>query len=217
MPDQLTLVIGNKNYSSWSLRAWLALKQTGIPFQEIVIPLYQADSKARILAHSPSGKVPVLIDGNVRVWESLSICEYVAERFPEARLWPADREPRSHARSISAEMHAGFTAMRQSITVSIRAKRPQSWFPEPVRRDIVRATDILGDCRKRYADRGPYLFGDFSIADAMFAPVLYRFRTYAVAVPEPVAAYMAAVLRMPALLEWEKGAHQEVETIPQFD
>src|SRR3954466_11365804 len=194
MTMPLTLVIGNKNYSSWSIEPWLALKASDIGFEEVSIPLYTGEAdKQRILKFSRSGKVPVLVDGDVTVWDSLAIIEYVAERFPEAKLWPEDRAGRAHARSISAEMHSGFAALRNECGMNLHRPVGAKPLSENALADIARIQQIWSDCRARYGKTGPYLFGPFSAADAMYAPVVHRFRTYAVDVASPVRDYMATM------------------------
>ena len=215
--SELTLVIGNKNYSSWSLRPWLVLKQFGIPFTEIRIPLYGSDAKANILRHSPSGKVPVLHDGDITVWDSLAICEYLAERFPQQQLWPAQPAARALARAICAEMHSGFADMRQHMTMNIRGHFPGKGMTPEVAQDIERIQSIWRDCLARFGASGPYLFGAFSIADAFFAPVVLRFVTYTPVLEKPTRAYMAALLELPALQEWIAAAKAETESIPAFE
>ena len=208
----LTLVIGNKNYSSWSLRPWIAMKAAGIPFKEVVIPLYLSGSKAEILRHSPAGKVPILIDGDQPVWESLSILEHLAERFPDAKLWPSDARARSHARSVATEMHAGFVALRNHCTMNLwlpPKPRPETHTPE-VMENLSRIETIWGDCVKRYG--GPFLFGKiFGAADAMYAPVVSRFLTYDVDVMAQTRAYMDAVTALPAWREWYDAAMAETK------
>ncbi len=210
---KLTLVIGNKNYSSWSLRPWLALVHTGEAFEEVVIPLYQEHSKREILKHSPSGKVPVLLHGERAIWESLAICEYLAETFPAASLWPEDAAARAHARTVASEMHAGFLVLRQTMPMNIRARRPQSWFPPDVRHDIERLTAIWDECRRTYGQRGPFLFGAFSNADAMFAPVVTRFQTYGVKVSGAAGEYMSTMLALPSMKRWTEQAIAETARI----
>ena len=213
----LTLVIGNKNYSSWSLRPWLLLRQAGIPFSEVRIPLYTPESKVLILAYSPAGKVPVLLDDTLRVWDSLAICEYVAERFPQASLWPQDVAARAQARSISAEMHSGFSALRTHMSMNCRKSMPGRGRMPETERDIARIVGIWETCRNLFAGAGPFLFGHFTVADAMYAPMVLRFVTYAVELP-PVAARYAETLRaLPAMQEWLAAALSETETIPQFE
>jgi glutathione S-transferase len=213
----LTLVIGNKNYSSWSLRPWLVLKQAGIPFTEIRIPLYVGDWRERVAQHSPSGKVPVLEHGAIKVWDSLAICEYLAERFPEKQLWPADTTARAEARSVSAEMHSGFQALRQNMFMNIRRRMPTRGRTPEVAADIGRITDMWNDCRRRYAAGGPFLFGRFSIADAMYAPVALRFQTYAMELSGAAREYARTLLALPALREWVVAAQAEPESIPHYE
>ncbi len=205
------LVIGNKNYSSWSLRPWLVLKQAHIDFQEIRIPLHQETTDSDIRRYSPSGRVPVLRDGDLTVCESLAICEYVAERFPHARLWPQDVRTRAVARSISHEMHAGFQALRKNMPMDCRTRFPGKGMAPGVQEDINRITDIWKGCRERYGKGGAMLFGHFTIADAMFAPVVTRFMTYEVKVDPISKAYMDAVLALPVMQEWIKAACEETE------
>ena len=187
------LVIGNRNYSSWSLRAWLTLKRTGVEFEEIVIPLMRPESRDAILAHSPSGNVPLLRHGNDRVWDSLAIAEYLAERYPAAGLWPADAGPRAIARSVSAEMHAGFMSLRRALPMNLRAHLAGRRWAEDVEADIARIQEIWSTCRQRYGEGGPFLFGTFTIADAFYAPVVGRFHTYDVPLTEPCQAYADAI------------------------
>jgi len=203
------LVVGNKNYSSWSLRPWLAMKVLGIPFQEVRIPLYGEGSKAKILAYSPAGKVPCLVDGNLRVWDSLAIMEYLAERHPG--VWPADAALRARARSISAEMHSGFPNLRNHMSMNIRRRHPGKGRTPEVLAEILRIVEIWSECRK------PFLFGAFCAADAMYAPVVLRFRTYEMELPPVCRAYADAVLALPALLEWIRDAERETESLPQFE
>ncbi len=215
--DALTLIIGNKNYSSWSLRPWLVLKQAGIPFREIRIPLYIPESKAEILKYSPSGKVPALIDGDVAVWESLAICEYFADRFPEKRLWPADIKARALARAVSTEMHAGFGALRQHMSMNCRKHLPGKGRTPEVLKDIERIRTIWNDCRARFGKHGVFLFGHFTVADAMYAPVALRFMTYAVELDSVCSAYANAITSLPAVQQWLGDAEAEIETIPAFE
>ena len=211
----LTLVVGNKNYSSWSLRPWLAMRQAGIPFDEVRIALYQPGSKARLLQYSPAGKVPVLIDGPVTVWDSLAILEYLADKFPQCRLWPEDRAARAHARTISAEMHAGFARLREHMSMNLRRSLPGRGRTPEVDAEIGRITRMWLDCLGRYG--GPFLFGAFGAADAMYAPVAGRFTTYGVALPPPCQRYVGALLALPALQEWYAAARAEAEVLPQFE
>ena len=176
--NRYRLVIGNKNWSSWSLRPWLAMRRLGLPFEEINVRLRQADSKAAILKYSPSGLVPLLLDGDLAIWDSLAILEYLAEQHPDKHLWPADRQARALARSVSAEMHSGFAPLRQACSMEILADNPLEPVPETVETDIRRIIALWRECRSRFGAGGPFLFGEFSAADAMYAPVASRFRTY---------------------------------------
>ena len=214
----LTLVVGNKNYSSWSMRPWVALKGAGIAFDEVSIPLYTGPAdKARILAVTPSGKVPALVDGDVTVWDSLAIIEYAAEKFPDAKLWPVDSAARAHARSVCAEMHSSFQALRNECGMNLHRPVGPKPLSDAAKADIARIQAIWTDCRARYSDLGPYLFGAFGAADAMYAPVIHRFKTYAVAVDEPVADYMVVMAAEPAFAEWTRLGLAETLLIPQFE
>jgi glutathione S-transferase len=214
----LTLVIGNKNYSSWSMRPWLALRAAGIAFDEVFVPLYTGDlGKQRILSFSRSGKVPVLVDGDVTVWDSLAIIEYAAERFPDAQLWPRDRASRAHARSISAEMHSGFAALRNECGMNLHRPVGAIDLSANARADIARIEQIWIECRERYGKSGPYLFGSFGGADAMFAPVVHRFRTYAIEVGPQARDYMAAMMALPAFAEWTRAGLAETILIEKFE
>ncbi len=215
--SDLTLIVGNKNYSSWSLRAWLALKYTGAPFQEIRLPLGTPEFRATLARYSPAGKVPALVHGAVRVWDSLAICEYLAEAFPAAKLWPADTGARALARAICAEMHAGFPALRQNMPMNLRRAIPGRALAADTGADIARVSAIWNDCRRRYGAAGPLLFGRFTIADAMYAPVALRFVTYRVPLDPVAQAYVDAVCALPATQEWIAAARAEAETLPQFE
>lgn len=217
--DNLVLVIGNKAYSSWSLRPWLALKMTGAPFREVVIPLYQPETKEAILRHSPGGKVPALHDDEITVWESVAILEYLAERFPDARLWPTEPDARAAARAASAEMHAGFTALRSNMPMNVRRLLPGRGRAPGVADDITRITAVWRDCRCRFGEGGPFLFGHFTNADAMFAPVATRFRTYGVEseLDDLSRAYAATLLSLPAMQEWYADAGEEPWSLAQYD
>jgi glutathione S-transferase len=215
----LTLVIGNMNYSSWSMRPWLALKAAGVPFEEIKVPLYTdvpAD-KQRILHYSPAGKVPILVDGAVTVWDSLAIIEYLAEKFPEKGFWPKDPVGRAHARSISAEMHSGFMALRNECSMNIRRKVHVKALSSDAKANAARVQDIWSACRRIYGQGGPYLFGTFSGADAMYAPVVHRFRTYSVEVAGAAADYMKAMQAHPSFQEWNAAALSETWVIEKFE
>jgi len=217
--SKLTLVIGNKNYSSWSLRPWLALRMAGLDFDEVRVPLYAPGSHDAILRHSPAGKVPVLRDGDVTVWDSLAICEYVAELAPQAGLWPGDRAQRAHARSISAEMHAGFAALRSAMPMNLRIERARLAAPPSaaVQADVARITAIFEECRARYGAAGDFLFGRFTIADAMFAPVAMRFRSYSVTLPPRAQAYADALSALAPMREWVVAGVAEAERFQDYE
>lgn len=214
----LKLAIGNKNYSSWSLRPWLAMKGAGIAFEEIAIPLYTGpEDKQRILDISPAGKVPALIDGDLIVWDSLAIIEYLAERFPEAGLWPQQPSARAHARSVCAEMHSGFMPLRNECGMNIhRPVRPKA-LSEDATQNVARIVEIWTDCRSRYGAAGPFLFGAFGAADAMYAPVVHRFRTYAIDVAGPARAYMDTMWTFAPFADWTRAALAETLVIPRFE
>ena len=214
---ELTLVIGNKNYSSWSLRPWLLLKQAGIPFREVYIPTHTPQSRAAILEHSPAGRVPVLHDGNTTVWESLAICEYLAEQFPDKQLWPADRTARAVARAVATEMHAGFGALRTHMIMNCRRSFPGQGRTPEVMADIERLRGLWNDCRKRFGSGGDFLFGRFSIADAMYAPVATRFKTYDIELDKVSATYRDAILALPAMQQWYTDAAAEREIIEEYE
>jgi len=212
----MKLVIGNKNYSSWSMRPWLALRASDIPFEEVFIPLYTGPAdKQRILDFSHAGKVPVLVDGDVRVWDSLAIIEYVAERFPEKRLWPEHPAQRAHARAISAEMHSGFAPLRNECGMNLHRPVGAIELSDDARANIARIEEIWAECGKRYG--GPFLFGSFGAADAMFAPVVHRFHTYAVAVRKQTQSYMETMTALPAFAEWTKAGLAETIIIEKFE
>ena len=214
----LKLVIGNKNYSSWSMRPWLALRANDIPFEEIFVPLYtdQAD-KDRLLSFNPAGKVPALIDGDVTVWDSLSIIEYLAEKFPQKALWPEDRAARAHARSISAEMHSGFMALRNECGMNLHRPIRAVALSDDANANVARIQAIWAECHQRYGKAGPFLFGAFSGADAMFAPVVHRFRTYAVPVQGDAQHYVEAMNALPAFQQWTREALAETLLIEKFE
>jgi glutathione S-transferase len=208
----LHLIIGNKNYSSWSLRPWLAIKVAGIPFEETVISLEAHDFKTRVTALSDAGPVPVLIADDVRVWESLAILEYLAEKFPAAGLWPKDAGARAHARAIASEMHAGFLPLRRHLPMNVcRPVKPRA-HDDGTAADVARIDAIWSDCLTKFA--GPFLFGAFGAADAMYAPVVWRFHTYAVEVSATARSYMRAVMALPAWSEWREAARREPWVLP---
>ncbi len=205
-----TLYIGNKNYSSWSLRGWLMAKASGISFEEVLIRLRQPNTKAEVLRHSPSGRVPALVHGEVSVWESLAIGEYLAELFPDAGLWPQDRGARAVARAVSTEMHAGFSALRNHFPMNMRSSFPNRASTPEVQADIDRINAIWHDCRTRFGKEGPFLFGaTFGNADAMYAPVVSRFRTYKVELDAGAQAYCDAVWSYPPMQEWAAASKNE--------
>ena len=205
----LTLVIGNKNYSSWSFRPWIAMKVAGIAFDEVVISLDAPDFKSRVSKISGTGKVPALDDNGIHVWESLAILEYLAEKFPGARLWPADPAARAEARAISSEMHAGFLPLRRACPMNMWRPVKKRELNDETVANVRRIEAMWKDCRKRYGSGGPFLFGPFCAADAMYAPVVARFHTYDVEVDAAARAYMTAMRALPAWREWETAALKE--------
>ena len=207
----LSLAIGNKNYSSWSLRPWLLLRQSGLEFEEVQLFFGSPDFAARVRAFSPAGKVPALRHGAISVWDSLAICEYLNEAFPELRAWPRAPEDRALARAISAEMHSGFTALRGQMPMNVRASGRRVKSTPELEADIARVAAIWRDCRERHAAHGPFLFGEFSIADAIYAPVAFRFASYGVALGPVEAAYSESLRRLPAMIEWAEASAAEVE------
>jgi glutathione S-transferase len=200
--SEIIIYLGSKNVSSWSLRAWLMLLQTGADFDAAFIPLDQPDTRDKIAKISPSGKVPVLKHGDMLIWDSLAIGEYLAETFPHVRLWPEDSKMRAHARSISCEMHSGFQMLRKHLPFDAQGRFANYIIPDAALPDIARIIHIWADCRQRHANRGPLLFGKFTIADAMFAPVVNRFVTYNVAIPEVIQEYVDTVMALPEMRMW---------------
>jgi glutathione S-transferase len=215
----LTLIIGNKNYSSWSFRPWIAMKVAGIAFDEVVISLNAGDFKPRVSKISGTGKVPALDDNGVHVWESLAILEYLAERFPAAQLWPADPAARAHARAISSEMHAGFLPLRRACPMNMWRPVQKRELSDEALGNVRRIRAMWAECRARYCQNmregGPFLFGPFGAADAMYAPVVARFHTYDVEVDAPSRAYMDAVMALPAWREWKQAALKEPWVLPE--
>jgi glutathione S-transferase len=207
----LILVIGNKNYSSWSLRAWLFMKHAGVEFQEILVTLDTADTREQLDRYGPSGRVPVLRQGKLCVWDSLAICEYITE--VSGKGWPKAREARAVARSVSAEMHSGFTTLRSLWPMNARARNRRTAVTAALEADIERIDEIWNDCRVRFGGDGPWLFGEYSVADAMYAPVVLRFNTYGAHISQTARWYMASVLEDAALQEWLQAAKQESWTI----
>ena len=209
----LRLIIGNKNYSSWSLRPWLAMKVAGIAFEETLLPLDAADFKAKLATLGGAGKVPLLIDGEIRVWESLAILEYLADKFPAAGLWPREAAARAHARAVACEMHSGFSSLRNLLPMNIH--RPV--IPRPLdagaAADVARIQSIWTESRDRFGASGPFLYGAFGAADAMYAPVVSRLHTYAVEVGTVARTYMAAMMGLPAWAEWRDAARRETSVL----
>lgn len=215
--SEITLTIGNRNYSSWSLRAWLPLQATGADFSEEVVLLGQDDTATEISRHSPTGLVPVLRHGDLVVWDSLAIAEYLAEIYPVAGLWPEDARVRAIARSVTAEMHSGFTAVRGNMPMNIRASYPGEGRGPGVDDDIARISDIWRMCRHDFGAGGDLLFGHFTIADAFYAPVVSRFRTYGVELDGAARDYMEAVWAFPAMRDWVAKAQAEEWSVDRYD
>ncbi len=210
----LKLVIANKNYSSWSMRPWLAMRTAKIPFEEELIPLDDPGFKLRVGALG-SGKVPVLLDGDISVWESIAILEYLAEKFPTAGLWPAQPAVRAKARAVAAEMHAGFVHLRRQLPMNMRRPMQRRELSAEVKSDVLRIETIWTDCHRYASASGPFLFGEFGAADAMFAPVVSRFHTYGVEVKAAARSYMEAVMALAAWREWYAGALAETAVLPE--
>ena len=217
MTAESHLIIANKAYSSWSMRLWIAMKANGLSFRETVIGLDQPDTEEKIKAFSAAGKVPVLLHGDVTIWDSLAILEYCAETFPGKNWWPSDRVARAVARSISAEMHSGFQNLRTNMTMNVRKSLPGVGRNDLVDKDIARITAIWNECRAKFGAGGPFLFGAFSNADAMYAPVVTRFKTYVVALDPVSQSYADAVLAHPAMREWYISAAGEPWVIAKYE
>lgn len=211
----LKLITADKNYSSWSMRPWILMTQAGIAFEETVIWLREPDTRANIARYSPSGTVPVLIDGDLVVHDSLAICEYLAEKFPEKKLWPRDAAQRARARSISAEMHSSFTSLRGAMPMNIRNRYPGRGMSDEVAADVARLSRMWGECLARSG--GPYLFGSFGIADAMYAPVVFRTQTYGVALTGAALQYRDTMLATPALVKLAELAAAEPHPLASYD
>ena len=205
------LYIGDRNLSSWSLRAWLATVISGAEFEEEIIRLDRPETAARLAELSPSLRVPVLRHGELLVWDSLAICEYLAELFPDAHLWPEEVHRRAHARAVSAEMHASFTALRRELPMKIDLRAPRPQLGEEAEADIARVIASLVHCRNRYRSFGPYLFGTFSIADCMYAPVMTRFTTYGIELPAELETYRSYLYARPAMARWIAAAEAEAK------
>jgi glutathione S-transferase len=212
--DKLHLIIGNKNYSSWSLRPWLAMAMADLDFDETLIPLDTPDTKRQIAEHSGAGRVPILRHGNITIWETLAILEYLAETFPDSNFWPAAKAARATARAVSNEMHAGFTGLRNACPMNLRRQPKPIALSDEIRADIARIEDIWRDCRQAYGKGEKFLFGKFCNADAMFVPVVTRFETYAIPVAKDTKAYMDALLATPAFQKWKAAALKETWILP---
>ncbi len=204
----LTLVIGNRNYSSWSLRAWLYLRESGLEFEEVFISLHVGIWREEVAKYTPAGRVPVLIDDDITVWDSMAIMAYLLDRYPDVVGWPPDPMERALAQSISAEMHSGFLAIREGLPQNIRIRRPAT-VSEVCRAQIGRVQDIWSDCRERFGHRGPWLFGDLGIVDVMFVPVALRFVSYGIPVEGRAAEFVRATLALPSVQEWVRASQDE--------
>jgi glutathione S-transferase len=213
----LKLILANKAYSSWSLRPWILLAQLKIPFEEVVIPMNQPETRANMLKYAPTGKCPSLQDGKIAVWESLATIEYIAEAYPEKPVWPRGKAARAHARSLASEMHAGFTALRQACPTNFR--RPVRAIPlhDEVKADVARIEAAWAQARATFGRGGPFLFGRFSAADAMFAPVVNRFHVYDVPVSSPTRDYMETIMALPVWKAWVADAHAEPWRIEHYE
>ncbi|MBV8106583.1 MAG: glutathione S-transferase family protein [Hyphomicrobiales bacterium] len=213
----LKLIVANKAYSSWSLRPWILLAQFKIPFEEVVIPMDRPETRAAMLNYAPTAKCPSLHDGRIAVWESLAIIEYVAEAYPEKAIWPKGKAARAHARSLSSEMHAGFPALRQACPCNFRRKTGAIPLSDEVRADVSRIEAAFTHARETFGRAGPFLFGRFCAADAMFAPVVNRFHVYDIQVAKPTRAYMEAIMALPAWRAWIAGAEAEPWRIEKYE
>jgi glutathione S-transferase len=216
MSTQYKLFVGTKDWSSWSLRPYLALRHIGVPFDEVVVPLRKETTSPEILKYSPSGRVPVLEieDGGARyiVWDSLAICETLADRHAEAKLWPDDVKTRATARAYAAEMHSGFPDVRQQLTMDFARRLPTPDLRDETKTQVARILAMWSEALQNHAKDGGFLFGRFSIADCMYAPVVSRFETYGIAVPAPVRAYMDRMMALPAMLDWGRASREEVDS-----
>ncbi|HEY1941835.1 MAG TPA: glutathione S-transferase family protein [Roseiarcus sp.] len=214
---RLKLVVANKAYSSWSLRPWILLAHFKIPFEDVTIPLDLPETRAMILEHSPTGKCPVLHDGPIAIWESLAIAEYLAEAFPDKAIWPRDKAARAHARALSSEMHAGYQALRQHCPTNFRRPVRRIDLTDAVKADVTRIEAAWAHARETFGKAGPFLFGDFSAADAMFAPVVNRFHVYDVPVSQGTRDYMDAIMALPAWKAWIADAEAESWRIEKYE
>ena len=216
----LKLIIGNKAYSSWSLRGWLAVKQSGLPFEEIVVPMFNEewDKKTKGDEFAPSGgKVPILWDDKIVIWDSLAIVEWLADKTDQARFWPRDDAARGMARSMAAEMHSSYPNLRQHCSMNVRKRFPAGPIRDDVKAEIIRILELWAEARARHGSSGPYLFGDFGAVDIMFAPVVTRFVTYSIPVPRFAAAYVEAILAHPWMQDWIEAAQQEPWVIEHYE
>jgi glutathione S-transferase len=213
----MQLIIGNKLYSSWSLRPWMLMKALKLPFEDTVVPLYTNETATAIKSYAPSGKVPILVDGDTTVWESLAIIEYLHDRFPDAGVWPSDMKARAHARVISSEMHAGFQPLRQACPMNLGAKLAFKAYADDVSASVARVEDVWADARDRFGAGGAFLFGQFSAADAMYAPVVTRLNSYGWPVTPQSRVYMDAILGHPAFLAWRDQALVEPWYLPHYE
>ena len=217
----LKLVLGNKTYSSWSLRPWLLLRALEIPFDEVVLPLYEPATTKALHGYSPAGKVPILIDGDITVWDSLAIVEYLAERYPDKSIWPREPGARALARSLAAEMHSGFLPLRRAMPMNLARTPKKPKLDAEVRKsvaaDVKRIESAFADARARFGGEGPFLFGPFGAVDAIYAPVVSRFETYAVSVSDATRAYMDAIMALQAWRDWVAGAAAESWRIDRFE
>jgi glutathione S-transferase len=214
---EFVLFHGNKNYSSWSMRAWLALKASGVDFDEVAFHLGEPGVRERIRRHSPTGRVPALRHGDLTIWDSLAIGEYLAERAPDAGLWPASREERAVARSVCAEMHSGFQALRTHMPFNVRRSSPGKGRAPGVQDDIERIAQIWVSCREKQGADGPFLFGRYGLADVFFAPVVTRFQTYAVELDGVSNAYASAILEHADVADWYRAARAEEWVESEYD
>ena len=217
MNARYTLIVGSKNWSSWSLRPWLAMKMAGLAFEEVLIPLRRPETKTDIKRYSPSGKVPTLIiaEGatSTAVWDSLAICEALADRHPDRNLWPSDARARAEARSVAAEMHSGFPELRKALPMEIAARRPAPELDESVEAEIARIVALWTSALDRHGANGGFLFGQFSTADAFYAPVVTRFETYGIALPSMARAYADRMLALTPMREWAAAAEKEAQAL----
>lgn len=216
----ITLAIANRTYSSWSLRAWLALRHTGLPFEEVVVPLREPETRTEILKYSPSAMLPALITGEFRIWDSLAIIEYLAETCPDAGLWPSDPVARAHARSAAAEMHSGFIPLRRAMPMNLRRKPAPVALDDAAKADINRVQAIWRSCRRQFGaacGKGAFLMGGFSAIDAMYAPVATRFLTYKVDMEDQARSYAEAIMAHPDMKAWVASAHNEPWILDEFE